>query len=545
MAALLAGGPWSSGLAGGQASTARSAAPPPPRPRLVVIIAVDQLRADQIDRFRPSFTSNGFKLFLDRGARFASARYEHAVTETCPGHAVILTGSYAMVNGIVANDWYDRKLGRAVYCAEDTAVALVGATGPGRSPRALLAETVGDVLKTQTAGRSRVVTVSAKDRSAIMLGGGQADAAYWIDGTAFVTSTYYRSALPAWVRRFNASGAFARRIGGRWDRVMPASGYTAMGRDDEPAERVVDGLGRTFPHPLGTLDALMHSPMLDEVVAEFAMHAVDAEELGRDTVPDILGISFSATDMVGHTFGPDSHEIMDDILRLDRTLARLFAFLDRKVGLAHVVIVLTADHGVAPMPELMTRGRAGVSPKRLDPGVVAAAVNRALTRSYGPAPAPGWIAYHGPPLVNLNQAALRAHRVTMEAAESVARAAIRSVPGVHDAVTGTELGRHGLPAQSGKPLADAVRSFFPGRGGDLYYFLEPYWLATTESTGTGHGSIWPYDQQVPLLWVGPGIVPSPRRGAATVADIAPTLSALLGLQAPRGAQGRVLTEILR
>ena len=539
LATVLAGG-----RPAGVAAQGTSATPAASRPRLVVVIAVDQLRAEQLDRFRPYFGTGGFKLFLDRGARFTSARYEHAVTETCPGHAVILTGSYPMVNGIVANDWYDARRGRVVYCAEDSTVALTGATGPGRSPRNLIGATVGDLLKVATGGRSRVITVSAKDRAAIMLGGKLADVAYWIVDSAFVTSTYYRPDLPAWARTYNGTRALSRHIGSRWERLLPAAAYAAVGPDDVPYEADIAGMGRTFPHPIANRDAFDHSPFLDEVVADFAMRAVSAERLGRDTVPDLLGVSFSATDRVGHTFGPDSHEIMDDIVRLDRTLARLFAFLDRSVGLANVVMVLTADHGVAPMPELMAGGRARSGPRRMRPAVVDSAVNRALLERFGPAPASGWVAYNGAPLLFLSRAALAARRTGLAEAVAVARSAILELPGMSDALSGQELERLRAAAMVSGPASDAVRSYYPGRGGDLYYFLEPYWLVTEEPAGTGHGSAWAYDQQVPLLWFGRGIVAGVHRGPAAVADIAPTLSALLGLTAPGGAQGRVLGEVL-
>ena len=515
------------------------------RPRLVVVIAVDQLRADYLDRFRPYFGARGFNLFLQHGASFTSARYEHAVTETCPGPAVMLTGSYGMVNGIVANEWYDRTLGRPLYCAEDTTVTLVGSRERGRSPRLLVGATVGDVLKNETDGRSRVITVSAKDRSAIMLGGKLADAAYWIVDSLFVTSTYYRPDLPAWVQAFNASHALSRYVGTKWDRVLPAAAYDAVGPDDEAAEADDDGLGRTFPHPIASVRAFDRTPFLDDLVAEFAMEAVRGESLGRDTVPDILGVSFSATDRVGHAYGPESHEILDDVVRLDRTLARLFAFLDRTVGLGNVVLVLTADHGVAPMPEVAARGRADGGPRRLDPSIVDSAVSRALTARYGAAPHPGWVVYDGAAHMTLNPAALTAKHVSLHSATRAAAEAIRKVPGVYDVLSGHDFHRLREAALVGGPASDAVRSYYPGRAGDLYYWLEPYWLPTAKSTGTEHGSPWRYDQQVPLLWYGRGIRPGVQRGPVAVADLAPTLSALLGLTAPGGAQGRVLNEALR
>ena len=522
---------------------------PAARPRLVVAIAVDQLRADYMDRFRPFFGRGGFNLFLQRGASFAEARYEHATTSTCPGHAVILTGSYGSVNGIIGNDWYDAEKGKEEYCAADTTVTLIGSDLEGRSPRNLRGATVGDVLKISTGGRSRVVTVSAKDRSAIMLGGHLADAAYWMEDTLFVTSTYYRPDLPQWARQFNGSGKVTSYAGKKWERLLPAAFYDMVSPDDVPTERDEAGMGRTFPHPMGGgpgvdenfVDAFDQSPFSNEVVADFAMRAVTAEGLGRDTVPDILGISFSANDRVGHGYGPDSHEVMDVTIRLDRTLARLFGFLDRTVGLANVLVILTADHGVAPLPEVFARLHPGASARRFDPAAVDAVVEKALRERYGAAPSPGWVIAHDQPQIYLNSRALRAKNVSVEEAEGVARAAVMSLDGVHYAITGTELGKARLTgARTGE-----VYSYYPGRSGNIYYHMAPYILVDDGKAGTGHGTPWAYDQQVPLLWFGSRIVPGIRQTPAAVADIAPTLSALLGLTAPGGAQGRVLAEMLR
>jgi predicted AlkP superfamily pyrophosphatase or phosphodiesterase len=527
-------------IAAGLLALALSGGAVTPPPRLVVVVAVDQLPADYLDRFRPWFGPGGFTRFLGGGAVYPRARYEHVTTETCPGHAVMLTGSYATVNGIVANQWYDPVQGRPVYCADDGSVTLVGARGGGRSPRRLLGATVGDLLELATAGRSRTVTVSAKDRSAIMLGGHRADAAYWIVDTLFVTSSWYRRDLPAWVQSVNRSGAVSRFFGTRWDRVLPASAYAGMGPDDVPAEAEVEGMGRVFPHRIVDLDGFDHSPMADEVVADFAMRAVREEGMGRDSIPDLLAIGFSATDRIGHLYGPDSHEIMDQMIRLDRTLARLFAFLDRVVGPGRTLIVLTADHGVAPLPEKLADGRPEGA-HRLDPAVLDSAVSLALTDRFGRPAGGGWVAYDEAPLLYLSRTALAARKVGLDEAERVAQAALLAVPGVHDAVTGIELTWH----RASGVETDVTRSYYPARGADLYYFLDPYWLATRDSTGTGHGSRWRYDQEVPLLWYGPGVRPGVRGEPAAVADLAPTLSRLLGLPTPGGAQGRVLSEMLR
>ena len=533
------------GLTAAGAAAQTSAA----RPRLVVAIAVDQLRADYLDRFRPFFARSGFNLLLQRGASFADARYEHATTSTCPGHAVILTGSYGNVNGIIGNDWYDAKGRREEYCAADRTVTLIGAALEGRSPRNLKGATVGDLLKISTGGRSRVVAVSAKDRSAIMLGGHLADAAYWMEDTLFVTSTYYRPDMPQWAREFNASGKMTSYFGKKWERLLPASAYEMVGPDDVPTESDEAGMGRTFPHPIAGgpaigaafVEAFDRSPFSNDVVADFAMRAVTAEGLGRDSVTDLLGISFSANDRAGHAYGPDSHEVMDITIRTDRTLARLFGFLDRTVGLANVVIVLTSDHGVAPLPEVFQRLHPGASARRFHPAVVDTVVNAALAARYGAAPAPGWVVHHDQPQLYLNLSALRAKRIALEEAERVAQAAVLSVPGVHQALTATELAKgRAVGARTAE-----VYSFFSGRSGNVYYQMAPYILVDDEPTGTGHGTPWAYDQQVPLLWFGSRIIPGIRQTPAAVADIAPTLSALLGLTAPGGSQGRVLSEMLR
>lgn len=530
-------------------SGAALAQAPGAKPRLVVAIAVDQLRADFMDRFRPFFARGGFNLLLQRGASFPSARYEHATTSTCPGHAVILTGSYGNVNGIIGNSWYDAKAGRPEYCAADTATTLIGSALPGRSPRNLKGATVGDLLKISTGGRSRVVTVSAKDRSAIMMGGHLADAAYWMEDTVFVTSTYYRPDMPGWAREFNASGRVSSYFGKNWVRLLPAAAYELVGPDDVPAEKDEAGMGRTFPRTLAGgpaigpnfAEAFNQSPFSNDVVADFAMRAVTAEGLGRDTVTDLLAIGFSANDRAGHAYGPDSHEVMDITIRTDRTLARLFGFLDRTVGLANVIIVLTADHGVAPLPEVFGRLHPGVGARRLHPAAVDTVVRAALAAQYGAAPAPGWVTHHDQPQLYLNLAALRAKNVAVDEAERVAQAAVMSVPGVHEAHTRTELvtGRH-----AGARTGEAY-SFYPGRSGNIYYQMQPYILLSDEPTGTSHGTTWAYDQQVPLLWFGSRILPGIRQTPAAVADIAPTLSALLGLTAPGGSQGRVLSEMLR
>jgi predicted AlkP superfamily pyrophosphatase or phosphodiesterase len=322
---------------------------PPPRPKLVVVIVIDQFRADFLQRFRPYFSPGGFNLFSRRGATFTEAAYQHAVTLTCPGHAVVLSGTYANVNGIISNQWYDPASGRQEYCAADTAVTLVGTSGEGRSPRNLIGSTVGDELKRATGGRGRVITLAGKDRSAIMLGGHQADAAYWFADSLVVTSTHYMKALPDWVSRFDAPRRVKSYAGKSWGRMLPRAAYSSTGPDDVAAEENIGGMGRIFPHPLAPdssrrfFDAFETSPFQDEVLFQFARAAVINERMGQDNDPDLLGISLSANDLVGHAFGPNSQEVMDVTVRTDRLLQAFFNFLNQRIGLRNVLIVLTVS----------------------------------------------------------------------------------------------------------------------------------------------------------------------------------------------------------
>jgi predicted AlkP superfamily pyrophosphatase or phosphodiesterase len=526
---------------------------PATRPKLVVVISIDQFRADYLQRFSRYFEPGGFNLLLRKGANFTEAYYRHSITQTCAGHAVILTGGYADVNGIIANTWYDTASHKPLYCAADSAAKLIGASRDGRSPRNLIVSTVGDELKTATNGRSRVITVAGKDRSAIMLGGHQADAAYWTEDTLFVSSSYYMKELPPWVQRFNASAHVTEYRGATWDRILPAAAYTMMGPDNVPAEENPGGLGKTFPHRLGSgtgesdfLDGFQTSPFENEVIVDFAIEAITQESLGQDDDPDLLGIGFSANDLVGHSYGPDSHEVMDMTVRTDRVLSRFFTFLDQQVGLNRVAIVLTSDHGVAPLPELARAHTSRARGGRIDPAVISAAAEAALRARFGSPRRPGfvdqpsWIVYQTWPWLYLNLEGLRDKRVRIEDAERIAQRAVQQVPGVARALTATDL----LRERATRTHSRAELSFYPGRSGNVYYELSPYLLPEPKPEGTTHGSPWGYDTHVPLLWLESGVRPGAYNGNVSVADIAPTLSSLLEIPAPSGSQGRVLKEML-
>lgn len=521
-------------------------------PRLAVVIVVDQLRADYLVRFRAHFRGDGFERFLTNGAWHTQARYEHAATVTCAGHATVLTGSSPAVTGIIANDWWSREARREEYCARDDSAPLVGIDGEGRSPRNLRSATVGDELRIATNGASRVVSIAGKDRSAIMLGGHLADSVYWLEGLRVATSAYYRGELPDWIAAYNSSRVAEQWFGASWDYALPAEAYAVLGPDDEPAERDKPGLGRTFPHVLGHglaspadedfVEAFEYSPFANDAVLELALSAVDHERLGQRVATDLLAIGFSANDRIGHAFGPNSHEVLDVTVRTDRLLARLFAHLDRVVGRGRYVAVLTADHGVAPLPEVVARLNPRAAAPRLDTAMVAAAAEAALTARFGSrAGGVPWVAYHDAPYVYLDEPGLAAGGFDVELAQRTVQGALLAVPGIAAAYTRTELER----LQAAGVASEIVLAFDAERGGDVLYTRQPFALEDDDGDGTGHGSPWSYDRRVPILWYGDAILPGRQHGVAEVRDIAPTLAWLLGVAPPPAATGRVLAEVLR
>jgi hypothetical protein len=541
-----------------QVRAGRAADVPPPPPALVVVLTIDQFRADYLARFREFLAPGGFRLLLEQGANFADCRYRHAVTKTAAGHAVVLTGVHADVHGIINNAWVDRTSLKRVNCIEDDSVRILGRAddrGGGRlpagvlpagaSPRRLLATTVGDELKLATGGRAKVIGISSKDRSAILLAGKLADAAYWMDKGRIVTSTHYMQELPAWVRAFNDAGRVDSYFGRTWDRLLPAEAYDRVqGPDEAPGEAADYGMGVTFPRRVdggaaritpAYYEAFENSPFKNEVLLDFARTTIEQEKLGQRGVTDVLCLSFSTNDTVGHNYGPDSHEVMDITLRTDRMLAELFKLLDARVGLQRCTIVFTADHGIAPLPEKVKQLSPGVSAGRVDNVLLLNTCEAALDRAYGPlADGRRWLVVDENSLLFL-RGVLEEKRVSRAAAENVVRDAMLTLEFVEAAYTRTELEEGRI---TGDYAAATLRSFNRERSGDLYYQMRAFWV--DRKTGTNHGSPYNYDVHVPLVWFGAGVKPGSYTERVGVDDIAPTLSHLLGIPIPPRAQGRVL-----
>jgi len=529
------------------AGAAHSAAAAPTPPRLVLQITVDQLRGDLLPRYRKGFGRGGFRLLLDRGVNFANAHYETANTLTCSGHAVLVTGADVAQHGIVGNDWFDREAGRPVYCVDDARYPAVGEpakAGTGLSPAKLTSTTVGDELVSASGRRSREFAVSGKDRSAIVPGG-HLGKAFWFSGTngGMVTSRYYYDALPEWVVAWNDRKLYNGYREKGWTLLRPMSRYVNAALAGNPHAHPKESVGRTFPHALnaGTdaslVKALRFTPFLDELTADFARELITREKLGqsvdsrdsRTPVTDYLSISFSSTDYVGHTYGPNSVESEDNLLRLDATLAGLFAFIDKTIGLRNTVIVLSADHGADDIPE--ERESLGYDAERMGGEALRARLGDALKKRFG---VEGLVAAIIPPGVYLDRTKINAQGLDAGAVEAALADAIQNEPGVAYAFKRSDLlaGHIGHTA-----LLDSVqRAFHPTRSGDVIVIQKQFWYFDDDPDyyAAMHGSPYSYDTYVPILLLAPGVKPTTTYDSVAPAQIAPTLAAMLGIKPPSG-----------
>jgi predicted AlkP superfamily pyrophosphatase or phosphodiesterase len=542
------------------------------RPRLVLLIVVDQFRYDYLERFGDLFVANGFRRLMRDGASWVQSNCNYMPTYTAPGHATIFSGAWPAETGIVGNEWIDRTTGKKVTSVSDDSVRTLGGgpNEPASSPRRLMTSTLGDELRLATNDRSKVIGISVKDRSAILPVGRHANAAYWFSTQSgnIVSSTYYFDDLPAWVEKFNSSRPADKFFGAKWERLLDQSEYLRRAGPDTPSwEKVGPGTNdtNTFPHTItGGLQAsgpqfygaLDFSPFSNELLLLFAEEALVNEKLGQDDDTDVLTVSFSANDYVGHRFGPYSQEVMDISLRVDRQIGTLLDFVNAKVGLANTLVVLTADHGVAPIPE--HAAALGLGGARIKSQDVLGQIRAAISAKYNaqkksPDPTADYIYKYnegGQQLdaftngnVYFNYTALKRDGVSLDEIEDVAGQAALTVPGVARYFTRAQLLR-GATSTDDPIERRVLHGFYPTRSGDLVILAEPYKYLGDFITAT-HGTPYFYDTNVPTIIMGAGVQTGRYYEAATPSDIAPTLAALLGVTTPSGATGRVLLEGLK
>ncbi len=519
---------------------------PEKAPKLVVMISIDQGRADYIDRFSDLYlpakkgsTLGGFKWISETGVRFVDAHHHHVPTYTAVGHSILMTGSVPALTGIVGNTWWDREKGKEHYSTDDDTVKTVGGTMSGMSARPLKVSTVGDELKMATNGKSKVVGISFKDRASILMAGHAADEVVWFDyGVGnFVTSTYFSSTLPKWADEYNKSRKMDSYLGKSWTASLPESAY-ANARN-APHEKG----SKMFSHALSkTADSKYYSSVVasgfgQEVMFDLTEKAIESSQLGKDNVPDVLVLNLASNDYVGHAWGPNSPEVLDITVVTDKMLSRLFNFLNKSVpgGIDNVAIVISADHGVCGIPSELSdvyKLEAG----RISGTEILKTVEDALDAKYG---AETWALDYNGSNIYLDWKVIDGKGLKREEVEEAAAAAARAVKGVYDAYSRTNVLQGRLPDMSLKQWI--TNGLHPSIGGDVVVITQPNYVETG-ATGTSHGSAWAYDTHVPILtrWGGQKAQVVGRR--VYTHDIASTLSILLGVEYPSGNVGQPLYE---
>ena len=515
------------------------------QPKLVVGIVIDQFRPDYLNRYSAQFSEGGFNRLMREGFYNKNTHYNYIPTYTGPGHASVYTGSTPAIHGIVGNSWYNREWEESEYCAEDTTVSAVGSnTEYGKiSPKNLLTTTISDELELATGRQAKVVGVSIKDRGATFPAGHLADGAYWFDKKygKFITSTYYMEALPDWVRFFNNRRLPQQFMDSTWNTLLPLNAYE--GPDDTPYEEVFRGKEKaTFPYDLsvlggqnGNYNFLTYTPFANTVVTEFAKAAVEAEQMGADATTDLLAVSYSSTDILGHSFGPRSVEVQDMYLRLDRNIADLLEYLDATVGKGEYLVFLTADHAAAEVAQSLLDQK--VPAGYFDQEELAVAAESFLRQVFE---VEGLVEYATNLQVYLNHDLIFARELKLEEVQESLAEFLRRQKGVARVFTGSDI----LEEEYAEGIPQKLqKGFYFKRSGDVALVLDPAWI-DYGGYGTTHGSGYNYDSHVPLIWYGWGVEPGVSYKRQHITDIAPTLSFMLNISLPNGASGEPILELL-
>lgn len=511
------------------------------KPKLIVMITVDQMRHDYIKKFWNRYSENGFKRLVNNGFSFENANFSYMPTLTAVGHATIGTGTTPVNHGIAANDWYDRLQKKTVYCVEDSTYLSIGVKGEeGRhSPKNLKANTFTDQLKLKSPS-SKVIGISLKDRGAILPVGYSADAAYWLSSMEgkFVTSSYYKNELPAWIINFNKEQRVEAYLSSPWNTLYPIESYIASSSDNASFEGKFEGeVQSIFPHHLpilkkeAGLGLVKKTPFGNSLLADFATATITNERLGVDDYTDVISISFSSTDYIGHMYGPQSIEIEDTYLRLDKEIERLLKFLDQKVGEKQYLVVLTADHGVADIP-----AHAKGNTSYYDNSLFKAALKSWSIQQFGVDVIEKVINHQ----IYLNYQELNA---LSKSRDEVKRALLDQLLGYPNLTSAADMS--GKICVGDEAICQRMFSGFdPKRSGDIFYSFQPGWLSDyyLKNGGTGHSTAYNYDTHVPMIWFGKDVKFGTYNEEVAIKDIAVTLSALLELPFPNGATGKPLNH---
>ncbi len=536
-------------------------------PKLILQITVDQLRGDLPDKYMKNMGQDGFRYLKQQGLWYSNAHYGHANTETVVGHTSLATGADPAQHGMVSNVWFDRQTNKLAYNIEDADYHILSAdadvdkntevdasqalaSSDGRSPANIMVSTFSDELSLNTNGKAKIFAVSVKDRGAVTLAGHNGKA-FWFSKAAgeFITSSYYYEQYPAWVTAWNKQKKPQAYSGKAWQLLNKQSSYLYGREDDNSAEVDIAGFGRTFPHEYQQSDNqyfssfLTFSPAGDELTLDFAKTIISAEKLGQNSTTDFLAISFSSTDYIGHIFGPSSLEAEDNMLRLDRTLADLFSYVDKHIGLENTLIVLSADHGGPETPQHWRKFGLNshfVSPRTWDKAPSIAAlkkrfgIGQKLIKSFFP------------PYLYLDHEVINKQGLDLAEVEQAVASELMHIPGVALAISSSALSNNQLPDTY--LTRAALRNYNRKRSGDILLLFQPHFFINDfdgEIVAANHGGPWVYDTFVPVVFAGGRIKAQRIIRPIEPIDIAPTLAEIMETATPSGSTGTPLQEVLQ
>jgi predicted AlkP superfamily pyrophosphatase or phosphodiesterase len=515
----------------------------PSKPKLVVGLVVDQMRWDFLYRFQDRYGAGGFRRMLGEGFSCENTFIPFTPTYTAPGHACVYTGSVPSLNGIVGNNWYDKAARQIVYCTDDTTVRGVGSNSAAgeMSPRNMWSTTITDELRLSNNFKSKTIGIALKDRGAILPVGHSANAAYWFDDATggLISSTYYLQALPQWVQQLNAKKLPDTYMAKSWKTLFPIDTYTQSSTDSKPYEGSFPGGTPAFEHRTDTIKAGRYgafrvTPYGNSYTVDAARAAIEGENLGGRGVTDFLAVSFSSPDYIGHTFGPNSVEVEDTYLRLDKDLSDFLVYLDTKIGKGQYLLFLTADHAVAHVPGFAQENKipAGIS----NTVVLQKLLSDGLQKEFGDGNYIQMIINYQ---VFLNNELIQSKKLDREAIKRSVMQNLLSQPGIDKVVDLENIPGANLPQQVEMML---VNGYNQKLSGDIQFIYRPQWFEGF-SRGTTHGSWNPYDSHIPLLWLGWGIRHGKSAREVYMTDIAPTVASLLEIQMPNASIGKVIEEV--
>jgi predicted AlkP superfamily pyrophosphatase or phosphodiesterase len=516
-----------------------------PRPKLVVGLVIDQMRWDYLYRYSALYGAHGFKRLLSSGFTAENTMIPYVPTYTAPGHTCIYSGSIPAIHGIVGNNWFDKTTGKNIYCTDDSTVTGTGTSSKAgkMSPTNLWVTTITDELRLSNNFKSKVIGIALKDRGAILPAGHSANAAYWYDAGKWVTSSYYMNSLPEWVQQFNDKDYPATFMSKDWNTLLPITSYDLSTADDKSYENKLNGEnGVIFPHPLSAIESPLKyetfrtTPFANTYTLDFAKAAIENEKLGAGNVTDFLAVSISSTDYIGHSFGPNSIEIEDTYLRLDKDIENFLTYLDAKMGKGNYTVFLSADHGVAHIPGFLQEHQ--MPGGTFDEGTLMKELNAEFETKYGIKKLVRNLQNYQ---LYLNDSAIANAGKSNSEVKQWIIASLNKRPYIITAFDLEQLAATTLPEPQKTMMANGYN---PKRSGTIQFTFKPAYFDGWIK-GTTHGLWNPYDAHIPLLFFGWGIKPGKTNRETYMTDIAPTLAAILKIQMPNGCVGKVITEVIK